>query len=1544
MNSRRINSRSQNFSRGHKRPVVPLPRPEEVQNEQFKAISNGFNSSALSYNGSDMVVSVPHGENYKGSWKRQICREFNNQHQMRRFITSCIVDAKKVGYELDALVEELSSPDGIDRIREIVMSPASVDAGEQAKVASFQRVILPFLALLTRSGIIECILDMQVNAIYAVVYNNLDSFINDSVMSMLQELVKRQKISDQLVSQNELLIDDPHAFIPTSLGQFFLVIVRMINEFLKRIKNASYNETIHQIAEKLERLKDEWHESLVQQINSSDLFADIKCREYFFMILNKDIDNMKMMLEKPDNDLSPRKLLSKRVIGSYRNKSILMDLRRIYDPPGELSPNGKRHDNDFSEISKISIIPTREETLCERDPFLPGIDEDDDTHHLPKGSSRLLDRQFRLLREDMLNAFRLSINSFITFLSETDENNAQIQKLKTQGGRYGNNRDLNVYTNVEFSEIVIDKHKGFSCRIAFTPPISKQTARERKAYWGKVRRLMHGNLVCLLWPNEDAYDNGKKTISAKDYSLYFGTVASRNEDMLAEESAKIDINFIDVAIYSIAIKDILSKHSSNKIVKHRFMIESTDLLFESYRSILKTLQEARPENFPFAKYFAPQIDNDMFDEVTKVDSPIYSRAPGFNFDLSVLLKNKNRELLLDFEHLQPENNVIEDLKTYSSLDKTQARALVSALSREVALIEGPPGTGKTYIGVQIMRVLLEKKNRKISKVGPILTITYTNHALDSFLLSLLDHNIKNFVRMGSRSKSETIGEYQIDAICSRNKDQRLRSLLGRSYSELEKIEEKAKKITERQTLRWIDWNLPSVTSYLMDEFPEHYKNLQNPNIPEALLLIDRIEESRLNDEDGKKGDGVWKKVGSSKRKASIFEQWVRGLDLQEAQMLQQKLQNKLKNKEYFHENKYEPLSGVSEKEEDALDIYDYIDEKDHKFLNWLSSWRMPKSTRSLDELKDVYDVWNMSKAERVILHDFWREELHSESVKELARIRKSHDKIRGEIEKIYNEKRRNILSKCDVIGVTTSGAAKHHDLIRSIAPKIIICEEAGEVLEAHILSSLTPSIQQIILIGDHNQLRPKICNYRDYLLLFWLYHDLSIDSDIGKNYDLDVSLFERLVHGKNSCTKVEATQLLTQRRMRREIADLVRNTIYPDLEDHDETLLYPNVHGVQSNVFFIDHQNPEDPMRSEFALQSHSNEFEVKMIVEMVKYFVRNGYTKAEQIAVLTPYLGQLLKIRDALASSFMVVIDERDSDDLVKFQDQMKDNDQQEPSPKAEKMSTASKRRLNQQVVLRTIDNFQGEEADIVIISLVRNITNKNYGGSIGFLKSRNRTNVLLSRARHGMYLIGNAKLMKNKSEIWADVINILESRQPPQIGPGFPIVCARHPNHKNIITDPKKFGEISPDGGCTLSCGRALNCGHICPYKCHPDDPNHISIFCKKECNRLHECGHPCKRLCGEKCGECNFPVGDIELPCGHILENACHKPINYVKCRENCGFQIPECGHPCKSDCCECQDESIKANGGRAQIDENGYVKRTNHQGCKQDCARNQFCGHV
>ncbi|KAF0474583.1 P-loop containing nucleoside triphosphate hydrolase protein [Gigaspora margarita] len=301
-----------------------------------------------------------------------------------------------------------------------------------------------------------------------------------------------------------------------------------------------------------------------------------------------------------------------------------------------------------------------------------------------------------------------------------------------------------------------------------------------------------------------------------------------------------------------------------------------------------------------------------------------------------------------------------------------------------------------------------------------------------------------------------------------------------------------------------------------------------------------------------------------------------------------------------------------------------------------------------------------------------------------------------------------------------------------------------------------------------------------------------------------------------------------------------------------------------------------------------------------------------------------------------------------------------------------ASEKKLSQQVILRTVDNFQGEEADIVIVSLVRNCKNVDRG-NIGFLKSRNRSNVLLSRAKHGMFLLGNAELMEKYSDFWKRVLLILHERG--QIGPGFPIICAQHPDYRNSIYEAGQFNEISPDGGCFEPCQQQLKCGHTCPYKCHSDDPQHVGVFCRKDCVRLHpDCQHPClNKMCGEECGECLFSVENITLSCGHEYKNTkcrdkknidkllCHEMVQRIlpkcghehlmecfesvddfECTEKCKQTLP-CGHTCTSRCFECQIFSIKANPNN-HLDSEGRVIRSHHKKCTHKCQRTLFCGHI
>ena len=144
------------------------------------------------------------------------------------------------------------------------------------------------------------------------------------------------------------------------------------------------------------------------------------------------------------------------------------------------------------------------------------------------------------------------------------------------------------------------------------------------------------------------------------------------------------------------------------------------------------------------------------------------------------------------------------------------------------------------------------------------------------------------------------------------------------------------------------------------------------------------------------------------------------------------------------------------------------------------------------------------------------------------------------------------------------------------------------------------------------------------------------------------------------------------------------------------------------------------------------------MIVALVSHLVRQETYEKDDIAVLTSYLGQLQKIKQRLRSSFEIVVDDRDLQDLKTLG--LKDD-----SPKA---TTESEVNMQKSILLNalriaTVDNFQREEAKVIVISLVRS----NDERKCGFLKTSNRINVLLSRARHDMYIIGNAQIARSVS-----------------------------------------------------------------------------------------------------------------------------------------------------------------------------------------------------
>jgi superfamily I DNA and/or RNA helicase len=228
-----------------------------------------------------------------------------------------------------------------------------------------------------------------------------------------------------------------------------------------------------------------------------------------------------------------------------------------------------------------------------------------------------------------------------------------------------------------------------------------------------------------------------------------------------------------------------------------------------------------------------------------------------------------------------------------------------------------------------------------------------------------------------------------------------------------------------------------------------------------------------------------------------------------------------------------------------------------------------------------------------------------------------------------------IIRRKRIIGCTTTAAAKYVQALQAISPGVLLVEEAGEILESHILTALGPETKQLILIGDHKQLRPKV------------HYDLSVEK--GQGYDLNRSLFERLV------LKGYPHRVLSQQhRMRPEISALVRQLTYPDLVDAPKTQGRPNLRGFQDNLIFVNHSEPEMELpdvpdwRDNTSTSSKENMFEASMTLKCVRYLGQQGY-RTDNLVILTPYLGQLRLLRDELGKDNDPVLNDLDSYDLVR-------------------------------------------------------------------------------------------------------------------------------------------------------------------------------------------------------------------------------------------------------------------------------------------------------
>ncbi|KAI0165100.1 P-loop containing nucleoside triphosphate hydrolase protein [Hypoxylon sp. FL1284] len=1270
---------------------------------------------------------------------------------------------------LERTITELATEQGSLAIREMVDEHVLYCRTELQRIDTWRNCIRPFFQILTEPRVARSkILEVHTATIYNAVLGS-DAGRLEMLFNFILDLAAR-----------------------TEVCEFLEICTQVLVGVVDTIAKDPASPIIHRIIGRMKKC--------LESLDEED-------RTFWSLQAKKNLELAQRLLEEAEYvEAAPKSPVPLPAIDSPQR-----------DLPGKLSPYGPRHDNDSEDISEIKILPTTSEINSMRKEYLPVHDVTQ--LHLP-GVQGLIDRHFRLLREDTVGPLKKRINDELHALRDSDINVSQQQAgLRTYS-----------YNVVDILDVTCTRRGGleFHLKLDQPLPVRDLSAQAREDWWDISRRLEIGALVCFLHKDTSIFcvvsESTKRPESTREHSAAPWRQVTERRDLYSSQ----DFAYVSLAIAEptsanlvwFAIQTLLLKQ-----LDQQSLVEFPGVLLPSFQHTLSALQSmSKSADLPFSEFLAPSVDRSL---ENTIPVPSYAIRPGFEYNLKCLTSDGK-----DFLYSPRDEPDPHALCRRSSLDFGQATALLNALGRSLALIQGPPGTGKSYTGEAIAKVLLA--NKKQAKAGPILCVCYTNHALDQLLEHLWDGGAKQIIRIGSRSKSEIVAKLSLRHIGMNAK----RTKAERKFS--------------WETSRALQQAEISMRKYLGE------------------LSLDMVAEK------------IKEKIETQ---APRFHDAIFGTE-DENQTITSREEAHAPVMRWF-------ATGTETKTESSLRSTKSLSENDPMTLS--------RNERSLEE-------------ELAYLHDTFLD------------AKKKFATAVGEVDL-------RLLEGADIIGATTTGLAKNLELLRRLDSKVLICEEAGEVLESHILTALLPSVEHAILIVDHLQLRPQIVNY-----------ELSASNPHGKQYSFDVSLFERLVQtSRPTDMRLPFDTLEMQRRMHPSISDLIRDTSYDYLQDSQVVKNYPEVVGMRHRLFWFDHDEPEADAGP--TSTSKTNEFEVDMVCALVSHLVRQGVYRRDDIAVLTPYLSQLHKLRRKLQNSFEVIVDESDLEELH--------NDGWGATTRV------YEKPLGRQVRLATVDNFQGEEADVVIVSLVRS----NPGRQCGFLKTTNRMNVLLSRAKHGMYIFGNSSTYESV-ENWADVIDML--KRDGNFGTKLPLQCPRHEAKSIEVSSPHDFFRLSPEAGCDQECLLPLECGHACLEKCHAA-PLHKVAKCLAPCPRIEKaCGHSCSNLCGEPCEEqCSTILEgeSIQLPCGHsLISPTCsqaERPED-VKCEHPVTRIVPGCNHSIEAACCEeistdslckakCKEllpcgHACERTCATCKITVRGKIIREEHRFCIATCGRKyDTCNH-
>ncbi|WP_345955855.1 AAA domain-containing protein [Mucilaginibacter sp. PAMB04168] len=288
----------------------------------------------------------------------------------------------------------------------------------------------------------------------------------------------------------------------------------------------------------------------------------------------------------------------------------------------------------------------------------------------------------------------------------------------------------------------------------------------------------------------------------------------------------------------------------------------------------------------------------------------------------------------------------------------------------------------------------------------------------------------------------------------------------------------------------------------------------------------------------------------------------------------------------------------------------------------------------------------------------------------------------------------DLTAKAQVITATLVGS--NHYTIRNLKFKTVFIDEAGQALEPACWIPILKA-QKVILAGDHYQLPP------------------TIKSAEAAKGGLSTTLLEKCtLHHPEAVTLLEE-----QYRMNESIMSYSSKVFYQDRLMANSSVAQQLLFEGDLPLNFVDTAGCgfDEKMEGTSSTNPEEAAFLFTHLAQLVEQL--NGHydlTNFPSIAVISPYKEQIRLLRDQLANH----------PELINY---------------------------GEKIAINTIDSFQGQERDVVYISMTRS----NNQGDIGFLSDIRRMNVAMTRARKKLVVIGDSSTLA-QLPFYADFITYTE------------------------------------------------------------------------------------------------------------------------------------------------------------------------------------------